>query len=395
MIWRGNRIHEEICWRGPALAWAAVTFCGLAGLAALTGCGMPGAPQAPSLKLPEPVEDLSAVRAGQTVTLRWTSPKKTTDHLLIKGNIPVQICWRPGKASCQTAGQTTVVPGAPGEFSAAMPAELTSGDAHAVSYFVELKSPRGRSAGLSNGAPILAGAAPAAVTGLAAEVRADGVALHWHGVDTTPVQLHRRLLEDAASAAEKKTKEQGKANSGKGGLTAPSPEPPERDLLVEAASGAMVDGALDASARFGSRYDYSAQRVNRVTLKDGKTLELAGEESAPVRADVVDNFPPAVPKELVAVAAAAEKTIDLSWQPDTESDLAGYIVYRIGSGDAADGSGVSDWMRISGPQPVATAAYRDTAVEPGHTYRYSVSAIDLLGHESKRSAEARESLPNP
>ena len=163
--------------------------------------------------------------------------------------------------------------------------------------------------------------------------------------------------------------------------------------MVETA--ARVDGALDASARFGSRYEYSAQRVNRVMLKDGKTLELAGENSVPVRVDVVDNFPPAVPKELVAVAAAAEKTIDLSWQPDTESDLAGYIVYRTGSGEAADGNGVSDWMRISGPQPVTTAAYRDTAVEPGHTYRYSVSAIDLTGHESKRSVEARESLPNP
>jgi hypothetical protein len=387
---RGKRIQNEILWRGGALAWTAVTFCGLASLAILTGCGTPGAPQPPSLKLPEQVEDLSAVRAGQMVTLHWTSPKKTTDHLPIKGNVPVQVCWRLGKAGCQAAGQTTVVPGAAGEFSAALPAELTSGEARAVSYFVELKSPRGRSAGLSNEAPILAGAAPAAVTGLSAEVRADGVALHWTSAGTTPVRLHRRLLEDAASAASKKTKEQGKT---KNGLTTPSPEPVDRDLLVDTASRA--DGALDATARFGARYDYSAQRVDRVTLKDGKTLELAGENSVPVRVDVVDNFPPAVPKELVAVAAAAEKTIDLSWQPDTESDLAGYIVYRTGSGEAADGNGVSDWMRISGPQPVTTAAYRDTAVEPGHTYRYSVSAIDLTGHESKRSVEARESLPNP
>jgi hypothetical protein len=42
---------------------------------------------------------------------------------------------------------------------------------------------------------------------------------------------------------------------------------------------------------------------------------------------------------------------------------------------------------------VATPAYRDTTVEPGHRYRYAVSAIDLTGHESKRSAEAEEPVP--
>jgi fibronectin type 3 domain-containing protein len=82
-----------------------------------------------------------------------------------------------------------------------------------------------------------------------------------------------------------------------------------------------------------------------------------------------------------------EKTIDLSWQPDTEEDLAGYIVYRAES----DG----DWKRISGAQPLTGPAYRDAAVEAGHSYRYAVSAIDLTGHESKRSAEAQETVPNP
>jgi hypothetical protein len=34
-------------------------------------------------------------------------------------------------------------------------------------------------------------------------------------------------------------------------------------------------------------------------------------------------------------------------------------------------------------------------VQPGHTYRYAVAAIDQLGHESARSEEAEENVPNP
>ncbi len=44
----------------------------------LAGCGMPGAPQPPSLNLPIPVNDLSAVRTGGEVALTWTMPTKTT-----------------------------------------------------------------------------------------------------------------------------------------------------------------------------------------------------------------------------------------------------------------------------------------------------------------------------
>ena len=58
----------------------------------LAGCGMPGAPLPPSLNLPVPVTDLSAVRTGSQVALAWTMPTKTTDKVLLKGNIAVQVC---------------------------------------------------------------------------------------------------------------------------------------------------------------------------------------------------------------------------------------------------------------------------------------------------------------
>ncbi len=356
--------------------------------AGLTGCGTPGAPQPPSLQLPGLVEDLTAVRAGNSVTLHWTSPRKTTDHLLIKGSIVAHVCRREDTDECEAAGDAKVAPGGEGEFRDTLPAGLTSGKPRLLSYFVELKSPKGRSAGLSNSAEILAGAAPAAVAGLSVEVRADGVALHWQGADTTPVRLHRRLLTPAAPKEKK---------SGSGLMSAPA-EPEQRNLLVDGSGqldgSRQLNGALDSSAHFGESYEYAAQRVEKVSV-NGKVLELDGEISAPIQVNVIDRFPPTVPQGLAAVAVPEEKTIDLSWQPDTEADLAGYIVYRIGSGEAANGNGAADWIRVSGSQPVAGPAYRDKTAEPGHTYRYKVSAIDLTGHESAGSAETQESVPNP
>jgi hypothetical protein len=383
-------------------SWLAIT--GVFGLACglgLSGCGTPAAPQPPSLKLPAPVADLTAARNGSSVTLHWTNPRKTTDHLLMKGPIPAQVCRRHGSGNCEIAGQIAVAPGEEGEFHETLPASLLDGKPRRLSYFVELKNRRGKSAGLSNPAEILAGAAPPAIIDLSAEVRADGVALRWKAGSTTPVRLHRHLLEDAAKFPGKPEKQGNalKGNAPKNDVLTSAPrEPQVRDLLVDPPAAEQrpegLSGTLDNTARFGESYEYTLQRVERLTV-DGKTLELAGELSAPLRVDVIDRFPPAVPQGLAAVAVTEEKTIDLSWQPGADADLAGYIVYRVGSGKAANGNGIADWMRISGPQPIPTSAYRDRAVEPGHTYRYRVSAIDLTGHESEPSAEAQESVLNP
>jgi hypothetical protein len=353
----------------------------------LSGCGTPGTPQPPSLKLPEPVTDLTAVRNGSTVNLTWTMPRRTTDKLRIesqiKGPLTARVCRRGGakdsSGECQTAGEIAIPGEAEGRFRETLPIAEAQGQARPLLYFVELKNPKGRSAGLSNAAEILAGAAPEPIAGLTAEVRADGVALHWaaSGGPATAVRLHRKLLSAQAPPA------------ARAGAMQPAPEAPERDLLVEApANGKALEAALDSSARFGQIYEYTAQRVVQASI-DGKTQELAGESSAPVRVDVVDTFAPAIPRSLVAVFAPEDRAIDLSWEPDSETDLAGYIVYRAAYREMADGA----WTRISGPQPLTGPAFRDSAIAAGETYRYTVSAIDLKGNESRKSQEARESFP--
>jgi fibronectin type 3 domain-containing protein len=191
------------------------------------------------------------------------------------------------------------------------------------------------------------------------------------------IRLHRKLLTPQPEAKPKSQQ----------GILSPPPEPVEQTLLV----GPDAAGrALDKEIRIGETYEYRAQRVARVTV-GSKTMELAGPLSAPVRVEALDVFPPAVPTGLAAVSTApsagTEAAIDLSWQPDTEADLAGYIVYRR--------EGSESWQRISPAPPLVGPAFHDALIQPGHTYRYAVTAIDQGGHESARSAEAEETVPSP
>jgi hypothetical protein len=41
---------------------------------------------------------------------------------------------------------------------------------------------------------------------------------------------------------------------------------------------------------------------------------------------------------------------------------------------------------------VNTPAFRDSNVVPGHSYFYSISAVDVRGNESSRSEEASETV---
>jgi fibronectin type 3 domain-containing protein len=89
----------------------------------------------------------------------------------------------------------------------------------------------------------------------------------------------------------------------------------------------------------------------------------------------------------VATQTASETSIDLSWKANTDTDLAGYAVYR------REGDG--PWQRISTAEPVVGPAFHDAHVRPGQAYRYAVTALDQTGHESGRSAEAEETAPQP
>jgi hypothetical protein len=350
----------------------------------LAGCGMPAAPQPPSLELPAPVSDLTAVRNGDQVALAWTMPKRDTSRVNLKGDVTARLCRTDGSNPCTVVATLNLAPGASGSFTETLPLALTSGEPRTLNYFVELPSKRGRSAGQSNAATVLEGQAPAAVAGLSADVRKEGVVLRWIPDSPesypTQVRLERTVLTPAPARKEPAP-------------LAEPPEPTKQNLLVP--QGEVRGRAIDKEIRFGETYEYRAQRIAQITV-NGKEIELAGPFSQPVRVDAQNIFAPPVPMALAAVAASVGSSgtwaIDLSWQPDADPDLAGYAVYRREA--VAEGQAASAWQRISPAQPVIGPGFHDAAVAAGHNYEYAVTAIGQNGRESEKSAIAQEAVPS-
>ncbi len=348
----------------------------------LAGCGLAANPQPPTLGLPAPVKDLTATRAGDEVHLHWTMPKNTTDKVTLKGDQRAHICWAVASEiaaqklakACSASGDATFAPDKPADFTAPMPVDLTSGTPRAVIYFVELQNHAGKTAGPSNPAWVMAGAAPPAVAWLRLETQAHGVVLHWDEAAAEKgmvLRIHRSLVPRP------RTPKPNEANG--------VPEPTEQVLEVNL-DGADPGEALDRDAGLDHEWKYWVERVMKVDA-NGHALEVAGKESPTVMVDAKDVFPPTVPVGLAAVADAQGRAIDLSWAPDADADLAGYVVYRR---DATAGGSME---RISGKILVVPPSFTDGQVMPAHRYAYAVSAVDRDGNESARSAEVEEGLP--
>ncbi len=353
----------------------------------LGGCGTPGAPQPPTLNLPQPVNDLEAERTGDTVALTWTMPDETTDKLPVKGRLEVRICRQLDASACTPAGTATAAPDAAASFTDKLPPALASGAPHLLTYKVETDNHAGRSAGLSEPAYAASGVSPAALAGFHVQVRPRGVLLLWspvpEGADSAPdtVRIERTILETPGKVHPAARHRDG--------------VPPEQMLEVKLSGGsagsvgAGPDRALDTQASFGQSYRYRAQgEVTRSV--NGQPLTVYGPWSDPVTVDVRDVFPPAVPVGLISAPDTGAGAIDLSWTPNADADLAGYVVYRRDLG--ASGPPV----RISDPKALLpTPSYRDTTPQPGKRYAYSVTAVDRAGNESRPSAEVEDGLPLP
>jgi hypothetical protein len=340
-----------------------------------SGCGAPGAPQPPSLNLPTPVLNLTAVRIGNSVHLAWTMPTHTTDHKALERLVPVLVCRALEKGACANIASLSLTTGKEGAYTDELPADLAQGPDRLLRYEVALNNHAGKSAGPSNTAYSAAGVSPPAVTGLTGQVRADGVLLSWQPVAETGQSMTfriERLQLDVATPHEAPRSP-----------LAPAVPAAVQTLVVRSKDGLDPGHAIDNSALFNQRYRYTLERVVTATLS-GHSVEVQGLPSEAIPVATTDTFPPAVPQGLVAVADAAAGAIDLSWYPDTDSDLAAYHVYR------RDVGGDLPAQRIASVG--VETSYQDAGAQPGHTYAYSVSAVDQSGNESKRSSEVEETL---
>jgi len=346
----------------------------------LVGCGTPGAPLPPTLDLPQPPDDLKATRKGDKVTLTWTVPAQTTDKALVKHLGATRVCRSSQTMMSECAPAVGEVPatqlqaGKPASYTDTLPPDLQQQNPTGeTTYAVEVQNTRGRAGGLSTQVRVpLAPTFPApAVSG---RVTPYGPEIFWRPVNGCVGQgqvsciyrVHRRLKEEA-----------------------PEKEAAIKDITdVPPANAANVDYELKLSdnlAEWEKTYVYRVTPITRVAQGNG-VVEVEGDDSPPVEILAHDTFPPAVPSGVQAVYSglAAQKFIDLTWAPVTDADLAGYNLYRREEGAAP--------VKINS-ETIKTPAVRDGNIRPGATYYYSVSAVDLRGNESAKSAETSEKVP--
>lgn len=95
------------------------------------------------------------------------------------------------------------------------------------------------------------------------------------------------------------------------------------------------------------------------------------------------NSPQQIPVSLTLSATAAD-TANLTWNASTESDLAGYKVYR-GTASGTYGAPLATL-------PKTTASYTTTGLQTGTTYFFAITSYDSSGNESTFSNEVSKSI---
>jgi hypothetical protein len=343
-------------------------------LVILAGCGTPGAPQAPSLNLAAPVTDLKAARTGNQVKLTWTVPVETTDGAKFRHRGETKVCRATNQGHMEKCSPVLTLPSSADQKTASADVDLASGNAAPTDYetfAVEVDNDRGRNAGLSNQVQV-----PAAI------------------VSTLNGSPRIQLLPDAVLAT---------ANVSLRGTSILQVIELRRQEKGAAQISTVAQRAIDI-ASFGESanielrdetftwektYEYSVALAASTKVPNGDTVTFDAAVSSPQELVAHDVFPPGVPSGVQAVyssASSGEASIDLTWNPDLDRDLAGYFVYRREQGVASEASKMNE-------KPVTAPAFHDAGIRPGITYLYSVSAIDERGNESKRSEETQEEVP--
>ena len=86
----------------------------------------------------------------------------------------------------------------------------------------------------------------------------------------------------------------------------------------------------------------------------------------------------------VVIQASANHVVDLSWKASTSSDVAGYNLYRSPDG--------ATWKKVN-VSLIASGLYSDSTVANGSTYYYAATAVDIYGHESRKTAPIKVIIP--
>jgi len=357
------------------------------------GCGAPGEPVPPSPPVPTAIKDLGARQAGDGVQLSFTLPSNSISGQKLAAPPAVEILRgsvKPdGSADAKSFREVYTIPGALVDnyredgrvvFTVPIaPEETRSHPGGAVAYAVRTRASMKRASADSNVVSLRVVPVPAPIASVEARVTESAIELTW----PVPAATAAGELVTTISSYKIYRSETHPAEAGA----------PPQDLLpgkLEAHPALLASSETnsfrDASMVFDHTYVYLVRSVIQV---EGNELESS--DSQPVTVTPHDTFPPAVPQGLVAAvlpgATSGTVLVDLSWSINLETDLAGYHVYR------SEQEGTRG--QLVTPDLLPTPAVRDTSVEPGHRFWYTVTAVDRAGNESPPCAPVAVDITQP
>src|SRR6266851_9472891 len=348
------------------------------------GCGAPGDPVPPLPPVPEGIIDLAARQLGDGVLLSFTLPTNSVSGNRLAEPPAVEILrgtsGRDGTPDPKSFRVVDTIPSAlvtsyvtkkRMEFIDILSPQGPGASPSATFvYRVRTRTSRKRASADSNSVLVQVFAVPQKIALVETQVTESAIELRWAapastsaGANLSGALMYHVYRAEVDPASFKAAEERGSLLETKSGLV----------LLATSAAPSYQDTTFE----FGKSYLYI---VRSVITANG--LPLESDDSQHVIVTPRDIFPPAAPQGLVAALLPGTTpesfVVELSWSISLETDLAGYRVYR------------SEQENIRGQLLTAelllTPAYRDTSVEPGHRYWYTVTAVDRAGNESAPSA---------
>jgi len=161
-------------------------------------------------------------------------------------------------------------------------------------------------------------------------------------------------------------------------------EDPKDPPTVYTLVGRVVGNHLtDTGLNLDTTYYYHLASVSR----DNRQSEPSQQASAHTSA--LNRTPPGLVEDL-GIVRQSRDTLVVYWHKAAEPDVARYLVYRsqtksfpVSAQPVADVKPTQFFLQL----------YRDTGLEPGHTYYYKVLTEDWAGNRQNKSAIAAGATP--
>lgn len=390
-------------------------------LTVLAGCASPGEPTARRAPVPAPITDLSVQQSGDSAVLTFTLPRDTIERRLLKRTPEIEIYREFASVAPQTAPASaasvpntgaveTMPPSASSsqatDLSLAMtiPSALVSHyeqngtiryadpwtsellQQHAgkfVTYMVRSAESPTKPSPDSNLASLRVYLAPNPISDLKAQLSRAAIGLAWTAPQQTPIGS-----VPAINGYDIYRTEVSPATTGEKSGTTPQifPIPGSKEASSQPVKVATTQSTRyeDAQVTLGATYEYF---VRSVVEHSGEPVESF--DSNVVTITMSDVFPPSVPTGLVLVPVPAQNGapahIDLSWNVNPETDVAGYNVYRSEQ-EGTPGSRLNS-------QLLPTPVFSDMSPVVGNVYFYRVTAVGRSGNESTPSSAISGEIP--